>query len=433
MKADGTIPAERLGKSTVKSTVIADGAVTLPKLADEVIERLTAAVPQVYLNFGKSTSNFTPGELSLGEASSWQEITMDACSICVNGRLFSVGQQSFEVSADMNTLTNDWKVLYLRFGYDGNTCSGFDYAIHDDRYSGGISADRNEIEIPIGRICTEKDIQPNQVLVVIRLELDQKSIYSLPVQNAAVSGILQTAEKNSLAEAINELKALYDVLETERLAADEVIKKIDEKADRSSSFRYTYSEERHEVFDVSYDPGVYVYANEVTEIENLPVYEAYSTDTPQSLTVIHGGNGNYNHGTICLGDNGRIWTLIGIQYGEDGGKKYQWKELGAENPKIMTGVDTSVVLTPENNAEYRYGVLTSLSLTLPDQPEPNYAAYLVFSSGATATEISYPDALKWSGEDVIDGIFTPLASRRYNVGLWYDGVCLNGVVRGVGV
>ena len=264
MKADGTIPTERLGKSTVKSAhigihevktanldtkavtennladkavttrcigtkaitnmhindqaiqtyAIADGAVTLSKLADGVAEKLTeAAVPQVYLNFGKNMNNFIPGELSQGEVSSWQEITMDACSICVNGRLFSVGQQSFEVSADMNALTNGWKILYLRFGYDGNTCSGFDYAIHDDRYSGGISADRNEIEIPIGRICTEKDIQPNQVLVAIRLELDQKAIYSLPVQNAAVGGILQTAEKNSLVEAINELHMRLAALE----------------------------------------------------------------------------------------------------------------------------------------------------------------------------------------------------------------------------
>ncbi len=99
---------------------------------------------------------------------------------------------------------------------------------------------------------------------------------------------------------------------------------------------------------------------------------------------------------------------------------------------IITAADITADITPANNTEYRYGVLTSLSITLPE-PEDDYTAYIVFTSGETATETIYPDTLKWSGDDVIDGIFTPLTSRRYNIGIWYDGEHINAVARGVAV
>lgn len=99
---------------------------------------------------------------------------------------------------------------------------------------------------------------------------------------------------------------------------------------------------------------------------------------------------------------------------------------------IITSTDTAATLTPANNTEYRYGELTSLSLDV-SSPADDYAAYIAFTSGTTATETIYPDTLKWSGDDVIDGVFTPLANRRYNIGIWYDGECTNAVARGVSI
>lgn len=107
--------------------------------------------------------------------------------------------------------------------------------------------------------------------------------------------------------------------------------------------------------------------------------------------------------------------------------------IAVPTPTIITGADTTATLTPANNTEYRYGELTSLSLTVPDTPADDYATYIVFTSGEIAAEVDYPDTLKWSGDDVIDGIFTPLPSRRYNIGLWYDGEYINAVARGVSV
>lgn len=103
---------------------------------------------------------------------------------------------------------------------------------------------------------------------------------------------------------------------------------------------------------------------------------------------------------------------------------------GGNTPKIITSAVSAVTITPENNTEYRYGELASLSVSVSDVSD-DYTAYIVFTSGTAATELNYPDTIKWSGDDVIDGVFAPLSDRRYNIGLWYDGSCINAVARGV--
>ena len=100
---------------------------------------------------------------------------------------------------------------------------------------------------------------------------------------------------------------------------------------------------------------------------------------------------------------------------------------------ITTITETRAAITPDNNTEYRCGEVTSVTITLPEEIPDDYAAYIVFTSGTTAAEAVYPDSIKWSGDDVIDGVFIPIASRRYNIGIWYDGVNVNAVARGAGV
>lgn len=100
---------------------------------------------------------------------------------------------------------------------------------------------------------------------------------------------------------------------------------------------------------------------------------------------------------------------------------------------ITTITESTAAITPDNNTEYRCGAVTSVTITLPEDMPDDYAAYIVFTSGTTAAEAVYPDSIKWSGDDVIDGVFIPVASRRYNIGIWYDGVNVNAAVRGAGV
>lgn len=91
---------------------------------------------------------------------------------------------------------------------------------------------------------------------------------------------------------------------------------------------------------------------------------------------------------------------------------------------------TAVELTACDNNEYYYGELASLSLT-SEAPANGFASWVAFTSGATATEMDYADYIAWSGDDVADGVFTPASGVRYNIGLWYDGIKLNAIARGV--
>lgn len=100
---------------------------------------------------------------------------------------------------------------------------------------------------------------------------------------------------------------------------------------------------------------------------------------------------------------------------------------------IITITESTAAITPDNNTEYRCGEVTSVTIKLPEEIPDDYAAYIVFTSGTTAAETVYPDSIKWSGDDVIDGVFIPVASRRYNIGIWYDGVNVNAAARGAGV
>lgn len=106
---------------------------------------------------------------------------------------------------------------------------------------------------------------------------------------------------------------------------------------------------------------------------------------------------------------------------------------GKENaPVIVT--DAAPVLMPRSGHEYRLGTPSSLSISLPDLPEPDFSALLVFQSGAGNgdTSIDYPDGILWSGDDIVSGRFLPFGGRHYTVLLWYDGAW-HGAVRGVAV
>jgi hypothetical protein len=87
----------------------------------------------------------------------------------------------------------------------------------------------------------------------------------------------------------------------------------------------------------------------------------------------------------------------------------------------------------KNNMEYRYGIITKLSLSLPSSLPDDFAAWLVFQADSEGTSMDYPDSIKWSGDDVASNVFTPLKNTLYNIGFWYDGTNVNAVTRGVAI
>lgn len=129
-----------------------------------------------------------------------------------------------------------------------------------------------------------------------------------------------------------------------------------------------------------------------------------------------------------------ISTSYNSVFVNDGGRVRQVNKDILKNSTIVNIDDTTSALELLNDTEYRFNNnVASLTLTIPSNMTETYASYIVFTSGETATEIIYPDSLKWSGDDVVDGVFTPMTSHRYNIGIWYDGAEINAVSRSVSI
>ena len=79
-----------------------------------------------------------------------------------------------------------------------------------------------------------------------------------------------------------------------------------------------------------------------------------------------------------------------------------------------------------DNTEYRFGTLTSLTITYPS----DFACSLSFSSGSTATTLNV-SGIKFWGTDCSGGSFTPVINKRYTLVFWYDGVNVNCTVGGI--
>ncbi len=68
---------------------------------------------------------------------------------------------------------------------------------------------------------------------------------------------------------------------------------------------------------------------------------------------------------------------------------------------------------------------------MPTSLIANYAAEVVFTSGATPTTLTSDSRIKWVGDDVAAGVFTPVANVRYSCSLQYDGVFVRGMTFGI--
>ena len=98
------------------------------------------------------------------------------------------------------------------------------------------------------------------------------------------------------------------------------------------------------------------------------------------------------------------------------------------HPTAFTGDE----LTPTDLTEYRCGTISSLSLSLPEDPPPAFCCLLVFDTpeGNGSASLDYPEGIRWTGDDIADGEFLLFGERHYTVFLWYDGAW-EASVRGV--
>lgn len=84
-----------------------------------------------------------------------------------------------------------------------------------------------------------------------------------------------------------------------------------------------------------------------------------------------------------------------------------------------------------HNAIYHLGEMESIDFVLEEELEELFSCEVVFTSGATPTIFSSDERIKWVGDEVNNGVFTPVANVRYSCSLQYDGVFVRGMAFGI--
>lgn len=89
-----------------------------------------------------------------------------------------------------------------------------------------------------------------------------------------------------------------------------------------------------------------------------------------------------------------------------------------------------------NNTEWRYTTnLESIEFETDSnsqfQSDSEYHMTIVFKSGATPTTITNTAGVYFTGDECDSGVFTPVANKIYEMGIWWNGFNFQGVVRGV--
>lgn len=88
-------------------------------------------------------------------------------------------------------------------------------------------------------------------------------------------------------------------------------------------------------------------------------------------------------------------------------------------------------ITLADNTIYNGGEQTALTIALPATVDVSFLCEIDFTSGATPATLSYPNTIKWLGDDVANNVFVPVASKRYTIICAYDGVNYRFTVKGV--
>lgn len=133
--------------------------------------------------------------------------------------------------------------------------------------------------------------------------------------------------------------------------------------------------------------------------------------------------------------NLKINTLTQAQYDT----AVQGGVIGENELSFITDGSLSTVITVSGSTVtqeltsdiiYDCGELSSLTITFPATLNAGYVSQINFTSGTTATTLSAPAGTIWRGTDVDSNGFAPVASKRYCILFFYDGVNMRGLVQG---
>lgn len=149
----------------------------------------------------------------------------------------------------------------------------------------------------------------------------------------------------------------------------------------------------------------------------------YSDFTAEQLSALKGADGK-----------------TAYQSAKDGGYTGTEANFNADlsavsNKQNKTAFNTESTTTIElaDNTEYQRGSITSLTVTFPSSVSNGYISSVIFQTGSAAPTFTYPSNIKWSGSDISNSQFVPVAGKYYEVIFWYNNFGYNGLVRGVWV
>lgn len=101
-------------------------------------------------------------------------------------------------------------------------------------------------------------------------------------------------------------------------------------------------------------------------------------------------------------------------------------------PELSDGSTNSFELR-DNTIVTFSGNTNSITITFPSTATNRYMSTISFKSGTTATRFSYPTGIIWSGFDIVNGQFVPVAGKYYEIVFWKNNYGFNAAVRGVWV
>lgn len=101
-------------------------------------------------------------------------------------------------------------------------------------------------------------------------------------------------------------------------------------------------------------------------------------------------------------------------------------------PELSDGSTNSFELS-DNTIVTFSGDTDSITITFPSTATNRYMSTISFKSGTTATRFSYPTGIIWSGFDIVNGQFVPVAGKYYEIVFWKNNYGFNAAVRGVWV
>ena len=145
------------------------------------------------------------------------------------------------------------------------------------------------------------------------------------------------------------------------------------------------------------------------------------------LHIVGNGTQDTRSNAHTIDKNGNAWFAGNVKVGGTGQEDENAVEV-ATKFKIATSVTgNTLLLADKSDTQLLSAAAAALTLTLPETVTSGYECFFSFKSGTTATTLTVPSGITWTGADCNSGKeFVPLANTVYEVGIRCIGFASDG-------